>query len=157
MNQSWTHFQDLPVPLAPHPVCRRHRHAAEAVQEALRAHQKWQVWNVYPLLSATFKGHWFMITYLHNCRYLVGRRLVNYYHPNRRSSSSSSATAPSWSLIWKKRWARETLQVTSCNIAKLSAVGGSSLTARVRENFHDFWQGLSTILAWFLGWNRATR
>ena len=99
MNQSWTHFQDLPVPLAPHPVCRRHRHAAEAVQEALRAHKKWQVWNVYPLLSATFKGHWLMITYLHNCRYLVGRRLVNYYHPNRRSSSSSSATAPSWSLI----------------------------------------------------------
>ena len=30
-------------------------------------------------------------------RYLVGRRLVNYYHPNRRSSSSSSAAAvPSW-------------------------------------------------------------
>jgi len=34
--------------------------------------------------------------HIKNDRYLVGRRLVNYYHPNnRRSSSSSSATAPS--------------------------------------------------------------
>ena len=39
------HLQDIPVPPAPHPICRRHRYAAEAVQEAVQAHQRRQVRN----------------------------------------------------------------------------------------------------------------